>query len=301
MVDREFADLAAEAEEEHLADLAGAAAIIGGALAAFLLRQLPRIGRNLREFGVPERAWESFSEIDEVTRLRQNLRPAFERVVEAQVVKDVVRLPGSAERSSKRNRAMPSKMEAAVAYQRRWARFGKKLPDALRNAVNHATETAVTQQYWAEVASSQLELAEQEFAASLKEISNRQRAADETIKRLKKRVKSRAAAGGETEANGAVNAGHSIVGDVRAAAGLEDFKTWMTVADERVRKTHQALHRVAVARTAMFSVGGHLAPHPGWWELPIQQKIRCRCFLWLGAGADTFDYPLSEELRVSVF
>lgn len=155
MVDREFADLAAEAEQEHLADLAGAAAIIGGALTAFMLRQLPRIGRNLREFGVPERAWESFSEIAEVATLRKNLRPAFDRVVEAQVVKDVVRLPGSAERSSKRNRAMPSRAEAAVAYQRRWSRFGKKLPDALRNAVNHATETAITQQYWSEVATSQ--------------------------------------------------------------------------------------------------------------------------------------------------
>lgn len=288
-------EVVAAAEDEHLADLAGAAAVIAGAVTAFLLSQVRRVTENFAEYGVPERVWEGFHDATEIATLRTKLRPAFERVIEAQVVKDVAALPGASTKYPKRK-----PLEAAVAYQRRWARFGRKLPDGLKNAIAGQAESLLAESYWGDVALRQLEVAEREFAASLKEVTNRQQAANRAAQRIKQDVRRRTKSISETEANGAVNSGRAVAADVRGVLGLDDTKTWMTMRDERVRKTHAALHGVTIARSALFSVGGHLAPHPGFWELPIQERIRCRCFIWLSAGAETFDYPLAEDLRISV-
>lgn len=281
-------------EEEHLADLESAASIVAGALLAYLLWQRRKIVTNMREYFVPSRVWEGVSEIEQVTALRNRLTPVIEEVVEATVIKESTRIPGS---TMKRR---PKPVEPAVAYRRRLRKMGYTLPDGLKNASSGVASRVMEGSYWGDAAIQQLTRAEEELAKSIKENQNKRDAITRVVERLEQEAKWRAEAIGETEANAAINGGRAIVADVRSAAGVEDSKTWMTVADERVRKTHQALHMVQVPRTAMFNVGGHLAPHPGWWQLPIQERIRCRCFLWVGAGADTFDYPLEPEFRTTV-
>ena len=87
---------------------------------------------------------------------------------------------------------------------------------------------------------------------------------------------------GETETSSILNGGGNAAGGQLAAIGEADIKTWLTMADERVRGSHRRLHMVSVPEDANFNVGGSPAPHPGWWQLPTEHRIACRCFLFHG-------------------
>lgn len=86
----------------------------------------------------------------------------------------------------------------------------------------------------------------------------------------------------ETETLGSMNGGGNAAGEALADIGEVETKTWITMRDERVRSSHHALHMKTIAEHADFNVGGSPAPHPGWWKLPIGQRIHCRCWLYHG-------------------
>lgn len=66
-------------------------------------------------------------------------------------------------------------------------------------------------------------------------------------------------------------------------------KTWTTQKDSQVRDTHRALHKVTVGVNESFIVGGFPAPTPGWWSLPPEERIACRCRITYRSPALTAD------------
>lgn len=282
------------AEAEHLSDLEASASMVAGALAAYFLWQRRKIAANMREYSVPEMVWEGVREVEQTTALRNRLTPVFEEIAEATVVKESTRIP-----SAKPKRPVKP-LEPSVKYRRRLRQMGYTLPDQLVNATHGVASQMMEGPYWGDAAMLQYKHAEELLAEYLKETQSKRRAITEALKKLDAESKIRVDLIAETEANTAINGGRQVAADVRHVNAVDDSKTWMTVRDERVRATHRALHMISVPRAGMFNVGGYLAPHPGWWQLPLAQRIRCRCFLWVGAGADQFDYPLEPEFRTTV-
>jgi hypothetical protein len=80
-----------------------------------------------------------------------------------------------------------------------------------------------------------------------------------------------------TEVTGALNAGHEASRQVLYNEGLLLGKRWLTVGDRDVRTSHDALNQATAGPAEDFDVGGYSAPYPGWWGLPAQQRIHCRC------------------------
>ena len=80
-----------------------------------------------------------------------------------------------------------------------------------------------------------------------------------------------------SETTGSLNAGHQAAMEELSDQGLISGKQWLAILDRRVRETHIDLHNSVVAARADFSVGGSLAPYPGHWSLPAEQRINCRC------------------------
>jgi hypothetical protein len=56
-------------------------------------------------------------------------------------------------------------------------------------------------------------------------------------------------------------------------------KQWFTMADEKVRPTHQAVHGVIVEKDGFFIVGGFPMQYPGDASAPPQEIVNCRCTL----------------------
>lgn len=108
----------------------------------------------------------------------------------------------------------------------------------------------------------------------------------------------------ETEVSGIMNAGGNGAGEALSAIGAIDLKTWLTMRDEKVRRSHWKLHMVSIPHNQNFNVGGHPAPHPGWWKLPIGERIHCRCWTYHGpidqsemnAIIDAMDEDLKEVI-----
>ena len=66
--------------------------------------------------------------------------------------------------------------------------------------------------------------------------------------------------------------------DTAKKAGAKN-KTWVTMADERVRDTHQYLEGMTVGiNEDFYTYDGDHAPAPGLFELP-ENSINCRCEL----------------------
>lgn len=108
----------------------------------------------------------------------------------------------------------------------------------------------------------------------------------------------------ETETQGVMNGGGNEAGKQLAAVGDVEQKTWITMVDERVRTSHKVLHLVSVEEDANFDVGGSPAPHPGWWRLPTQHRIGCRCWVWHGpidpAEINELVAELDPELKATI-
>lgn len=75
----------------------------------------------------------------------------------------------------------------------------------------------------------------------------------------------------------ALNAGHEAEREELVAAGLVPGKHWLAITDRDVRTEHSALNNVVVPTRADFSVASAMAPYPGHWNPPPEQRINCRC------------------------
>lgn len=64
------------------------------------------------------------------------------------------------------------------------------------------------------------------------------------------------------------------------------YKRWRTRRDDRVRPTHRELEGVTIPVSENFDVGGYPARTPGSWDLPVHERVRCRCRLAYYAGEE---------------
>lgn len=108
----------------------------------------------------------------------------------------------------------------------------------------------------------------------------------ENLYELTQRIKSkmdgpittaRAVAIARTEATGALNAGQHAAQRQLYVLGLIKGKRWLSILDNKTRKTHVLAHRQTRSVRAMFTVGGHSCMHPGDPNLPGEERVHCRC------------------------
>ncbi len=90
-------------------------------------------------------------------------------------------------------------------------------------------------------------------------------------------AKARAKRIARTETTASLNCGHYEARKSLIDEGLVTGSEWLGLADSKQRRTHAALDGTTVKGDAMFNVGGHLAPYPGHYSLPGEQRINCRC------------------------
>lgn len=80
-----------------------------------------------------------------------------------------------------------------------------------------------------------------------------------------------------TETTSSLNAGHYEARKQLIEEGLVTGSEWLGLSDGKQRRTHTALDGKVIKAGELFNVGGHLAPYPGHYSLPGEQRINCRC------------------------
>lgn len=83
-----------------------------------------------------------------------------------------------------------------------------------------------------------------------------------------------------TEAGGAINSGQQAHLDALEAEGEVTIKTWFTAGDHDVRDAHVGMEGVSVRGREQFNLEGFLTPYPGWWGLPAEHRVNCRCSIY---------------------
>ena len=80
----------------------------------------------------------------------------------------------------------------------------------------------------------------------------------------------------ETESHRDTN---EAIYDMARASGMELYKTWQTMGDDRVREAHEEIQGQTVPFDDMFVTwDGHEARFPGDFDVP-ELNVNCRCFL----------------------
>ena len=98
-----------------------------------------------------------------------------------------------------------------------------------------------------------------------------------------------------SEANAASNAGsHSMY----TAAGVP-YKRWDSAHDDRVRESHRVADGQVRRVNEPFDVGGYPAQHPGDVQLPMDQRLGCRCTIVPLFEGDVELEPLSTGEQVA--
>lgn len=74
--------------------------------------------------------------------------------------------------------------------------------------------------------------------------------------------------------------------DEAQATGDEYLKRWFaTLTDRRTRPTHLAANTQTVGLLEQFQVGEAELDHPGDFNAPPQERVNCRCSMWVGTRA----------------
>jgi Phage Mu protein F like protein len=163
-----------------------------------------------------------------------------------------------------------------------------ELPEPMRSIIRHTVEETLRQKYWRKVQDDTRDVIQDAIDNAFdnqfidegrlsKVIAT---ATDGEIAR------SRAKKIARTETTGAMNSGHSAAIDQLQREGAKIGKKWLAILDSDTRETHEELNgRRANRRTGMFDVGGVEAPYPGYFGLPPDERINCRCTI-IGSGVD---------------
>jgi SPP1 gp7 family putative phage head morphogenesis protein len=231
----------------------------------FFADQLRRITATLGDFHRPTAADVAtiFDAADERRRMFAMLRPQFGRLASlgAQRQLDLLSArPGS---------------KAADDFE---PSFGGQLPDNMQAAIRRFLRELEQQDYWAEIQrTTEHRLADIIDAGLADGDSHRQLAARIREKLGGEMSKTRAMTIARTESTGSLNAGHYAAQQELAAEGLPMKKEWSAVLDDEVRDTHALLNGVAVPVKEDFNLGGWQTPYPGYYQLPAEERINCRC------------------------
>ena len=74
--------------------------------------------------------------------------------------------------------------------------------------------------------------------------------------------------------------------DEQAATGEEYIKRWFaTLTDTRTRPTHLDANTQTVGLLEQFHVGEAQMDHPGDFNAPPEERVNCRCSMWVGSRA----------------
>jgi hypothetical protein len=153
-----------------------------------------------------------------------------------------------------------------------------QLPQRTRDAIRTALDELEGQAYWQNIQSETSKRLTDIIDQAIRDkLSNyalgmliREELGGMTANRRAQRI-------ARTETTGAMNAGHVAAMEDLAMAGIITGKQWLAMGDQDVRLDHAAVSGVAVGPRADFNVGGWAAPYPGYWGLPAEQRIHCRC------------------------
>ena len=96
-----------------------------------------------------------------------------------------------------------------------------------------------------------------------------------------------------TEAVAAANAG-VIAGWRTDPSTMDGFKRWLATADGRTRETHTVAHGQVQPIAGLFEVGAGMADYPGDVNLPVEERVNCRCAV---VYLDPDDPDVPPELR----
>jgi HK97 family phage portal protein len=180
------------------------------------------------------------------------------------------------------------------------------LPTPLRRVLDVVVDTQLKSPNWVGIAKTTLS----KIVSTIRDAISGGETVDEAQSRLADAIsgpfgQERARRIAESQTLGAVNAGmHEARMQWDTPEGGQPKQvgsTWLTMRDDRVRSTHQELEGVSIGPGELFDVGGHPAPYPGHWSLPIEETANCRCTavpedFWesLNPGYDLNDDDLAD-------
>lgn len=163
-----------------------------------------------------------------------------------------------------------------------------ELPDEVKTRVLTTLDTTLRQPYWEKIQSDQREsiqdtirdcldqgrYGERELARAIRDVTDGDIALD------------RAARIARTETTGALNAGHAAAMEQLEESGDSKGRTWLAIDDKYTRETHRELNGETVGVGEDFEVGDSHAPYPGYFGLPPEERINCRCTVVAEVGIE---------------
>jgi hypothetical protein len=156
-----------------------------------------------------------------------------------------------------------------------------ELPEDVRAAIRQVVEDTLHQEYWRKIQDDTREVIENAINNALDNQFIDEARLGKLIERATSGeiAKHRAKRIARTETTGAMNAGHVAVLDDLADEGLAAGKEWVAVIDADTRESHEELNGKHVGPHKDFHVGpsGSPAPYPGYFGLPAEERINCRC------------------------
>lgn len=231
----------------------------------FFADQLRRVTVALADFQrpTPTDVATIFNVADEERRLFTVLRPQLGRLAAIGI---------------QRQLALASASHGSKAVDETGIDFGGSLPTNFLAALRRFLLGLERQRYWAEIQRTTEQRIIDVVEAGLTDGDSHRQLATRLRDSLGgDESKRRAMMIARTESTGSLNAGHYAAQVELASGGVAMKKAWSSILDEDARQPHAALNNVAVAVNEQFNVGGSLAPYPGYFELPGQQRINCRC------------------------
>jgi SPP1 gp7 family putative phage head morphogenesis protein len=91
-----------------------------------------------------------------------------------------------------------------------------------------------------------------------------------------------------TETGGALNAGHMAAMEELKQSGDVTGTQWLAIDDKDTRESHRELNGTVVAVGEDFEVGDVHAPYPGYFGLPPEERVNCRCTI-IASGVEVED------------
>lgn len=112
-------------------------------------------------------------------------------------------------------------------------------------------------------------------------------------------TRARATAVARTETGGAMNSGHVMgIQRLQDETGLEMGKEFLSVLGTTTRDTHATADGQIVGVNEDFNIGGYMAPYPGHYSLPVQERANCQCgILSTFVGEATREEPAQEKVE----
>jgi hypothetical protein len=154
----------------------------------------------------------------------------------------------------------------------------RNIQDTIMNSIDQTLSNLVDQKLWNDVN----ETTKQKLSFVLQEGMQE----SDTLKELANRIEremgaewagARALKVARTESGAALNAGHHAAQLELEAEGIAFGQEWLSILDDVTRPDHAELDGVQVKAGEDFDVGGTPSPYPGWYGLPPEQRVNCRC------------------------